>query len=132
MCAKKALVVGATGIIGSHILEHLIASEDWEVIGTARKVPKDNSSHYISIDLLDKDDVKEKINSIAGITHIFYAAYQDHPPLSKALLEFNTNMLANIVSAVSEDSHHDLNREMNGVKFFRRIVGCNIKSFTHI
>ena len=84
MGVKKALIVGATGIIGSHILQHLIDSDDWDAVGTARKIPEESSKYYIKIDLLDQKDVKEKISSIQDITHIFYAAYQDHPPLSDA------------------------------------------------
>lgn len=98
----KALVVGATGIIGSYILDHLSNLEGWEAIGVARKIPNMHSERYIRLDLLDADAIKETLSRIKGITHIFYAAYQDFPAHSKEQIEVNTGMLANIVRGVEE------------------------------
>ncbi|GGN99142.1 SDR family oxidoreductase [Saccharibacillus kuerlensis] len=101
----KALVVGATGIIGSYILDHLSTLDDWDAAGVARKIPQKNSERYISLDLLNQDDIKEKLGSLKGITHIFYSAYQDFPAHSKEQIEVNTNMLVNIVKGVEATSN---------------------------
>src|SRR3990167_10585272 len=102
MHKKTALIVGATGIIGSHILEHLKTLNDWDAIGIVRQIPKKYAESYISMDLLNEEDIRLKLKSLRNVTHIFYAAYQDFPAFSKEQVEVNTGMLRNIVNAVEE------------------------------
>jgi nucleoside-diphosphate-sugar epimerase len=104
MSKNKALVVGATGIIGSYILEHLSSLEQWDAIGVARTVPQKHADRYISLNLLNREELREALGKIKGITHIFYAAYQDFPAHSKEQIDVNTSMLANIVQSVEETS----------------------------
>ncbi|MNC04634.1 NAD dependent epimerase/dehydratase family protein [compost metagenome] len=104
MSKNKALVVGATGIIGSYILEHLSSLEQWDAIGVARTVPQKHADRYISLNLLNREELREALSKIKGITHIFYAAYQDFPAHSKEQIDVNTSMLANIVQSVEETS----------------------------
>lgn len=101
---KKALVVGATGIIGSYIFKQIRSLNDWEIIGTARHIPQENSEKYVSIDLLDPRSIQENQAALKDVTHIFYAAYQDFPYYSKERIEINTSMLVNIVTAVEQNS----------------------------
>lgn len=104
MSKKVALVVGATGIIGSYILEHISQLEDWDAIGIARTIPDQHPERYVSMDLLNEVDIQEKLRGIPEVTHIFYAAYQNFPALSKELIEVNTSMLEHVVKAVEERS----------------------------
>ncbi|WP_149093764.1 NAD-dependent epimerase/dehydratase family protein [Paenibacillus terrae] len=104
MSKKVALVVGATGIIGSYILEHISQLEDWDAIGIARTIPDQHPERYVSMDLLNEVDIQEKLREIPEVTHIFYAAYQNFPALSKELIEVNTSMLEHVVNAVEEKS----------------------------
>ncbi|UNK16092.1 SDR family oxidoreductase [Paenibacillus sp. N3/727] len=124
MLKKKALVVGATGIIGSYILDHLSSLVDWEAIGVARTIPDKHPERYVSLNLLDADQVKETLGHIQGITHIFFAAYQDFPAHSKEQIEVNTNMLANAVRGVEETSN-SLERVvlMQGAKVYGAHLG---------
>ncbi|MFJ2043455.1 SDR family oxidoreductase [Paenibacillus taichungensis] len=105
MTKYKALVVGATGIIGSYILDHLSILDEWDAIGVARNIPKKNPERYVSLDLLNPELLRNKLEQIRGITHIFYAAYQDFPAQSQEQLDVNTSMLANVVKAVEETSN---------------------------
>lgn len=104
MSKKTAIVVGATGIIGSYLLDHLSKLDDWNVKGIARNIPRKHPERYISMDLLDARGVKEKFHTLGDVTHIFYAAYQDYPSLTKEQIEVNTSMLENIVKAAEESS----------------------------
>jgi nucleoside-diphosphate-sugar epimerase len=106
MNKKTALVAGATGIIGSYIMKHLSALEEWNVIGLCRTIPerKENAT-YLSLNLLDYADCVNKLQTVYEVTHIFYAAYQEFPALSTEQLDVNTTMLSNIMHAVEATSH---------------------------
>ena len=39
MPKRKALIVGATGVVGRNLLKHLIASGDWEIAAVSRRKP---------------------------------------------------------------------------------------------
>ncbi|MBV8931946.1 MAG: SDR family oxidoreductase [Kutzneria sp.] len=97
---KAALVVGAHGIIGGHIVDRLTELGDWEVIGVSRRggKPKGNLRH-VSVDLLDPDACRSALGGLDQVTHIFYAAYQDRPSWTE-LVAPNLAMLVNVVEAV--------------------------------
>lgn len=77
---KTALVVGAGGVIGRNLIEHLITLPEWDIIGVSRRGGENTKRiRYISADLLDTLDVRQKLGSLSEVTHIFYAAYQDKP-----------------------------------------------------
>ncbi|HTF27636.1 MAG TPA: SDR family oxidoreductase [Flavitalea sp.] len=97
---KIALVVGARGVIGSNLIEHLLSLGDWEVIGLARRQskPTERLSH-ISVDLLNEADTFEKLKGLTNVTHIFYAAYQDRAGWAE-LVAPNLAMLTNTVNVI--------------------------------
>lgn len=97
---KTALVVGAHGVIGGNLIEHLSSLDDWNIVGLSRRsgVSTDHVS-YIAVDLLDPLDVQEKLTPLTNITHIFYAAYQDRPTWAE-LVPPNLGMLTNVVDAI--------------------------------
>jgi len=77
---KVALVVGANGVIGGNLIDHLITLGDWDIIGLSRCGGEAKGRvRYISVDLLDPDDCRERLSDLREVTHIFYAAYQDRP-----------------------------------------------------
>jgi nucleoside-diphosphate-sugar epimerase len=95
MTKNKALVVGARGVIGSNLVEHLNGLPEWEVIGLSRR----GGPGQIAVDLLDADDARTKLAGLTDVTHVFYAAYQDRPTWA-ALVPPNLAMLVNVVDAV--------------------------------
>lgn len=97
---KTALVIGAGGVIGSNLIEHLVTLPEWDIIGVSRR-GGDNTDRirYISADLLDSLDTRQKLGSLMEVTHIFYAAYQDRPTWAE-LVPPNLAMLVNVVEAV--------------------------------
>lgn len=95
-----ALVVGAQGVIGRNLVDHLATLDDWEVIGLSRRAGVDRDRvRYVSVDLLDEEDCQTKLRSLTDVTHIFYAAYQDRPSWAE-LVPPNLAMLTNVVNAV--------------------------------
>jgi nucleoside-diphosphate-sugar epimerase len=97
---KVALVVGAQGVIGRTLVEHLAGLDDWRVVGLSRR-PGTASERvrHVRVDLLDPADCRGKLADLRDVTHVFYAAYQDRPTWA-ALVEPNLAMLANVVAAI--------------------------------
>lgn len=98
--SKVALVVGAQGVIGRNLVEHLAALGDWDIVGLSRRggVAAGRVRH-IAVDLLDRDDCRARLGELRKVTHVFYAAYQDRPSWAE-LVPSNLAMLVNVVEAV--------------------------------
>lgn len=97
---KTALVVGANGVIGSTLIEHLIKLGDWNIIGLSRRGGKDSKQlKFISVDLLNDVDTRTKLSGLTKVTHIFYTAFQDRPSWSEMVAP-NLAMLVNVIEAV--------------------------------
>lgn len=98
---NTALVVGANGVIGSNLTEHLLSLGNWQVIGLSRKGGANKSRlQHIAVDLLDAADSRAKLAGLANVTHIFYSAYQDRPTWAE-LVPPNLAMLVNVVEAIA-------------------------------
>jgi nucleoside-diphosphate-sugar epimerase len=98
---NTALVVGANGVIGGALAAHLAALPEWEVVGLSRRGgPPDGPVRHVAADLFDSAGVREALRAHPGVTHVFYAAYQDRPTWS-ALVEPNVAMLRSVLDAVA-------------------------------
>lgn len=101
---KKAIVAGATGVTGSYLMQHLIDSGRWNVIGLSRRKPDlSGPFQHIAVDLLDADDCRTKLGSLRDITHLFHAAYVDKSTPDE-LASINLRMLRNLVDTVTSAS----------------------------
>jgi nucleoside-diphosphate-sugar epimerase len=100
MANKVALVAGASGVAGRGIVAALASLEGWEVIALGRNPPEEGGrSRFLAVDLLDPGDCREKLGALTGVTHIFFAAYQEQPT-EAAQVAVNGAMLRNLVEAV--------------------------------
>ncbi len=106
---QVAVVVGARGVIGGNLVEHLKQQGDWDVVGLSRRGGVDEPGvRHIAVDLLDATGTRNALASVHDATHVFYAAYQDRPTWAE-LVEPNVTMLRNVVDAVeatSDDLRH--------------------------
>jgi nucleoside-diphosphate-sugar epimerase len=97
---KVALVVGARGVIGTNLVEHLASLPDWQVIGLSRRGGQATERvRQVAVDLLDPDDTRAKVSGLTDVTHVFYVAYQDRPTWAE-LVAPNLAMLVNVVEAI--------------------------------
>ncbi|MFB9908748.1 SDR family oxidoreductase [Allokutzneria oryzae] len=97
---KVALVVGANGVIGRNLVEHLSTLPEWEVIGLSRRGGTDSDRvRHVAVDLLDAEDTRARLSGLTEVTHVFYAAYQDRPSWAE-LVPPNLAMLVNVVDAI--------------------------------
>ena len=84
MADRTALVVGARGVVGTNLIEHLAADGGWDVIGLSRRGGAGRPGvRHLAVDLLDPAAAGDIAAELAGVTHIFYAAYQDRPTLGR-------------------------------------------------
>ena len=99
---RTAVVAGATGVTGRYLMQYLINSGAWNVIGLSRRKPElSGKFRHIAVDLLDAEDCRAKLGSLADVTHVFYAAYLDEP-MQTELADVNLRMLRNLVETVTQ------------------------------
>lgn len=75
MYAKNALVVGATGIVGLNVAEHLRDLGGWKIHGLSRRPPVGSSymeSH--TVDILDHDRAVQALAPLEP-SHVFYCTW---------------------------------------------------------
>jgi nucleoside-diphosphate-sugar epimerase len=98
---KKALVVGASGVVGRRLAEYLHGLDDWEVVGLSRREPIGGSDvPRIAVDLTDAADSRKRLGGLSDVTHIFYEARFDHPEGQPEPIETNVAMFRNVVDTV--------------------------------
>lgn len=121
---QVALVVGAQGVIGRNLIEHLAGTGEWDVIGLSRRGGDDAGRvRHVSVDLLDAATTTTALADLRQVTHVFYAAYQDRPSWAE-LVPPNLAMLTNVVDAI-EPVAHDLRHVslMQGYKVYGAHLG---------
>lgn len=91
---KRVLITGVTGMVGSHMADHLLAHTDWDIFGACRwRSPLDNIEHLMPrinardrVFLLDfelRDTVSLiKLVEKAEPDYIFHLAAQSYPKTS--------------------------------------------------
>ena len=106
---KKALIAGATGVVGRNLLRHLLTLDDWDVIAVSRRKPDAEGRYeHVAVDLLDRVQTFEALKRPRGVTHVFFSAYIERPTLAE-LVAPNQMMLVNLmdaIEAVSPDLAH--------------------------
>jgi nucleoside-diphosphate-sugar epimerase len=104
MTKRTALVTGATGLVGSYLLAHLLEQGGWDIVTVSRRKPDVPGNYrHISVDLLDRADCQSKLSSLKDVTHIFYVAYLERAD-ARELVEANTGMLVNLVDVIEAPS----------------------------
>lgn len=96
----RALVAGATGVVGRALVRHLHAHPDWEVIGASRTPCAQSSHRVVAVDLADPVQCREHLGRLEGITHVLYCARATHTMGVKEPIDENVAMLRNVLDAV--------------------------------
>ena len=101
MAKYKALVAGASGVVGRRLAEYLAACPEWQVIGLSRRKPEGAALFdTVPVDLTKAGECRERLGSVGGITHILYAGRYTHTEAPEPI-DINTAMLVNLVDAVA-------------------------------
>ena len=110
MSRYKALVVGALGLVGRSVVEHLETLDDWEAVGVSRrKRDSGGPSPFLSVDLRDRSACNEAFGSLRDVTHLVYAALYEAPHLGAGWSDpqhaaINLEMIRNVVEVLDEAS----------------------------
>ncbi len=98
---RKALVVGALGVVGRGLVSHLLTLSEWDVVALSRRaVASAGRLQAISVDLLDRPQCEAKLKDLTDVTHVFYVAYAPRPTHAEEV-EPNLCMLQNLMEALS-------------------------------
>lgn len=116
---KRALITGVTGMVGSHLVDYLLANTDWDIYGLCRwRSPLDNLSHHI-----DRINAKDRLHLVYGDLrdylsiheamrvsrpdYVFHLAAQSYPKTSfdspLDTLETNVQGTANVLEALRKN-----------------------------
>lgn len=99
---KRALVVGASGVIGRAMALQLVA-RGWDVVCAARSGEAVPGATGLAVDLLDADAVQRAARELGPVSHLFYAAYQPRPTRAGEI-EPNRDMLAHAIDLAQGSS----------------------------
>lgn len=95
----SALVVGASGIVGSTLARHL-AGKGWQVHGLARRPPSDIGGVLpVSADLLDPASLRAPLKGLRP-THVFLGTWLRQPTEAENI-EVNRTMVRNLLDTLS-------------------------------
>ncbi len=81
---KKVLITGASGFVGSHLTDHLLATSDYTIYGTYRSESPTGSGDrlkFLKADLQNKSDVDVLLDEVKP-DWIFHLAAQSNVPQS--------------------------------------------------
>ena len=95
---RTALVVGASGIAGSAIVEQLRQSGGWTVLALSRNPLPGAQARHISADLLSADSVAQALSDEKP-THIFFTAWSKQNT-EQENIRVNAAMLRDLLSAL--------------------------------
>jgi nucleoside-diphosphate-sugar epimerase len=99
MAKRTALVVGATGIVGRNLSEHLSADPDWTVYELARKPLAMAVGHPLAADLLDPHSLRAALRDVRP-TDVFIAAWLRQPTEAENI-RVNAAMVRNLLDVLA-------------------------------
>jgi nucleoside-diphosphate-sugar epimerase len=106
MTCDRILIVGASGVLGSAMVERFAARPDTEVHAVSRRRPDVEAAFgFASVDLEDADACAAAVAAMPPITHAVYAAVTETEGLvggwsDRAMMRRNLDMMANILGPV--------------------------------
>ncbi|WP_263359961.1 SDR family oxidoreductase [Acidicapsa ligni] len=105
MSEKNVVVIaGVHGVSGRAAAERWNAFPNTEVYGLSRRTaPVSEGVRSVAVDLLDAEDVREKLTSIPGVTHIVFGAYIEKATAAERS-EVNVAILKNLLDVVEVTS----------------------------
>jgi nucleoside-diphosphate-sugar epimerase len=94
----SALIVGATGIVGSNLAAHL-AAKDWTVYGLARRPSREVSNlRPVAADLLKPNQLREALSGL-DVSHVFIATWSRQATEAENC-KVNGAMVRNLLTAL--------------------------------
>ncbi len=120
---NTAIVAGASGLVGRCIVDALRKMENWNIIGLGRRAQTINGVRWITVDLADAADYRQRLGACAEVTHVFYAGRYDHPEGEPESVEINTAMLVNLINALEPVAKISHVHAVHGSKYYGHQLG---------
>ena len=95
---KTALVVGASGIAGSAIVEHLQQQGGWDILALSRRPVPGLAARHIPADLSSPENLSEALHTEQP-THVFFTAWA-RQATEQENIAVNAAMLRNLLTAL--------------------------------
>ena len=74
---KRALIFGATGMVGRNLAEALAADGGWDIVGVSRSRRAGIAAmRDLTCDLLDPAGTREALASVGPVSHVFFATWR--------------------------------------------------------
>lgn len=121
---RKALVVGASGIVGVRLCTAL-AETGWTVIAASRRAePRHDGVESLALDLCDPAACAQAAPALAEVTHLFYSARSGNEPRIQEPASRDLLMLRNLIEVIdvpgSKLEHIHL---VHGTKYYGAHLG---------
>lgn len=106
---SKLVVAGATGLVGSAVIDEAATSVDTQIVGLSRRgggSDGPNNVTHLAVDLGNHDSVAMASGSLEGTTHLVYTAVEEQAaPVAAwrdgaAHTSSNASMLANLLAVL--------------------------------
>ena len=119
---RRALILGATGVVGRNLLAHLTGL-GWDVVAVSRRKPDLAGAYrHVAVDLSDREATRRALGAERGITHVYYAAYVERPSMAEMVAP-NLAMLEHVLYAVEPVSPLAHVHLVEGTKWYGSHLG---------
>ncbi len=107
MSARRALIAGVTGAIGSAVARELAGRDDWRVIGLSRRASPSPIAgvDYRQVDLDDFAATRDALAALDPVTHLFYCGRVTHAEQVIEDPAANLRLLDHLVRALEAGGH---------------------------
>ncbi|WP_250474907.1 SDR family oxidoreductase [Caballeronia sp. GAFFF1] len=114
---KQALIIGATGVIGRNLAEHLQTHGDWSITGVSRgRTPAPAGVESIIADLTSASSVAQALSG-RDFTHVFFTAWSRQATEAENI-RVNGAMVANVLAALGPSGALEHAALVTGLKHY--------------
>ena len=106
---KKVLVLGASGLVGAAVVDHLRGT-GCDIVAVSRSAPENTEGvAFMSADLFDQAACADLFGQMSDVTHLVYSALYERPTLvsgwsDEEQIEINGRMFKNVLDPLNAAS----------------------------
>lgn len=114
---KRALIIGATGIVGGNLADHLLSCGGWHVTGLSRgRSAMREGVVAVNADLTSASSVAEALNG-GRFSHVFFTAWSRQAN-EKENIRVNGSIVRHVLDAVGSTGHVEHAALVTGLKHY--------------
>jgi nucleoside-diphosphate-sugar epimerase len=116
MANHRALIAGATGIVGLNLASHLASQGDWAVYGLARQPGSSPGVQPVAADLLQPDSLQTALQNV-NPTHVFITTWMRQPTEAENI-RVNSALVRNLLQTISSSRSVEHVALVTGLKHY--------------